>query len=367
MEYVQLFGVKYSCQKKWHTEPVPQWIYACMSTGLFHVVHVVQWVHMPCYLPVLLRISELIKSLCRGVVGVWYYRMCMRALNCSATRHCKRVLLLVSPQQILAVATYFFLPEQLNHIENVGAVSCRLWSGQFWFLGPCIVIGGGGARERSLGVRSLRGCEDTVVRRCFLYKRGGGVPSCPRSNRVFRPRGAEETSCGHRSICLGSGTRYPGPASGLSPYLMQVRSTGLWITPPHTHITRGHQGHPRVPTECPVAANRTPARVLGGRRVSQRTPMGRGGGGAERHTPAPKWRVLRTPTSGGPPRGVQRAPGEAGRGQRGDKRQRGHEPPPARESAPVQTGTPERATRGEARASEHGSIVRPRGQRLWPR
>ena len=74
-----------------------------------------------------------------------------------------------------------------------------------------------------------------------------------------------------------------------------------------------------------MAANRTPARVLGGRRVSQRTPMGKGG--AERHTPAPKRRVLRTPTSGGPPRGVQRAPGEAGRGQRGDKRQRGHEPP----------------------------------------
>ena len=76
--------------------------------------------------------------------------------------------------------------------------------------------------------------------------------------------------------------------------------------------SRGHQGHPRVPTECPMATSHTPARVLGCRRISQWTPMGRGG--AERHPPAPKRRVMRTPTSRGPPRGVQGAPNEAGRG-----------------------------------------------------
>ena len=71
------------------------------------------------------------------------------------------------------------------------------------------------------------------------------------------------------------------------------RRTKTWICETHGHprcracatthrgvrhcCSRGHQGHPRVPTECPVAASRTPARVLGGRRISQRTPMGRGG------------------------------------------------------------------------------------------
>ena len=94
------------------------------------------------------------------------------------------------------------------------------------------------------------------------------------------------------------------------------------------YCSRGHQGHPQVPTECPVAANRTPARVLGGRRVSQRTPMGRGGGGAERHTPAPKRRVLRTPTSGGPPRGVQRAQARQVEASGGTKDNGDTNPPP---------------------------------------
>jgi hypothetical protein len=122
----------------------------------------------------------------------------------------------------------------------------------------------------------------------------------------------------------------------------------------------GTSGAPTSALGVPSGRKPHPSTRTGGPTNQSTDPDGHGGG-AERHTPAPKWRVLRTPTSGGPPRGVQRAPGEAGRGQRGDKRQRGHEPPPARESAPVQTGTPERATRGEARASEHGSIVRPQG------
>ena len=79
------------------------------------------------------------------------------------------------------------------------------------------------------------------------------------------------------------------------------RRTKTWICETHGHppcracatthrgvrhcCSRGHQGHPRVPTECPVAANRTPARVLGGRRISQRTPMGRGGGTAAHPRP----------------------------------------------------------------------------------
>ena len=86
VEHVQLFKVKYSHQRKWYTERVSQWTQACMSTGLFSGRSVV---HMPSYLPVLLRVAcPLHSNWGGGGKGTVTWGMFPRGCEGAVTRRC---------------------------------------------------------------------------------------------------------------------------------------------------------------------------------------------------------------------------------------------------------------------------------------
>ena len=155
--------------------------------------------------------------------------------------------------------------------------------------------------------------------------------------------------CGRRSPCTGpgcdtagDGIHTHGTAARTCNPEAHKRRTKTWICetqppPPPAGHARPHTGGSRTAALGDVRGTQaSPQSAHWPRAAPQHADWGAdesvnrprwARGGAEGHTPAPKWRVPRTPTSRGPLRGVQGALGEAGRGQRGDKRQQGHQPP----------------------------------------